>query len=165
MYIIVICPDCETPRIVKDDPETIECFNCGKRHQQRKLRIFCKTDNAAEARRVKGQIVAEQRGLDDVFDELGAIDVEASTQRVNDVFMQQTGLADALREDATASRKSSSPVALIKQAIRDTSEPTEDRILAVVAEHGMDAKKAQRTLSKLFQQGEITEQNGEYRVL
>lgn len=165
MYIIVICPNCETPRIIKDDPETIECFNCEKRLKQRKLKIFFKTENAEEARRKKGEIVADQQGLSDVFEKLGAIDVDASTRRVNERFQEQTGLNALLEDDSDTSRKKSSPVDLIKRAIRESSEPTEDHIISVVAEHGLSAKRAERTLSKLFQQGEITEQNGEYRVL
>jgi len=57
-YLVVVCPNCDDPRIIGDGQDTMKCFSCGKSHSVESLYAYHKTNDREEAAVVLGQMNA-----------------------------------------------------------------------------------------------------------
>ncbi|MFC7046872.1 DUF5817 domain-containing protein [Halobacteriaceae archaeon GCM10025711] len=174
MYAVVGCSDCGALWLVADRPETTRCPRCGKRHQFGKLKQFVSTEDEDHAREVRASMLANRQDLGEAFADLESFaEMEASLDDAgvsDDEYLAGSGLdADevtAAGERATrgqgggTSRKDA-----VLDALRTLDRPTEDEVVAHVAEHGVPAEYARRALEKLVQGGEVSESRGRYRLL
>ncbi len=63
-YGVIVCPDCETARVVDLNDKTSRCYRCGKRLILKKMKIYYRTSSSKEARWAVGRLNAEISGGD-----------------------------------------------------------------------------------------------------
>lgn len=176
MYAVVGCNECENVWLLSDPAaaETAQCSRCGTRHQVQRLRHLFESEDRDAARQARAAIIAEKRGASDAFADLDS--VAEMERRIEDAgvddaeFLAGSGLdpdeVTAAGERSTAGRSSSqSRDEVVREAIGDAGDPTEEGIVAYAEERGVPPAATRDLLERLRQRGEVTESSGEYRLL
>jgi hypothetical protein len=173
MYHVVGCSDCGALRIVEGRPETTRCGTCGARKQFSKVRSFVETDDLDHAREVRASMLANRQGEGEAFAAMDSFaeleDDVADGVLDDDAFLEASGLdVDRVNEAgdrATETRGSTSRRETVENALRDLDAPTEEEVVAYADERGVPADYVERALSKLVQQGKVSQSRGRYRLL
>jgi SOS response regulatory protein OraA/RecX len=167
MYTVIICPNCEFPQIVADDPKRTDCQRCRDGLKFRKLKRFFTSSSLDEAQYARGTIAAQQRGVDDVDELPHNLDTEGVSDRLETELFEANNMNKADIEDqaSTSSSINRSPPELLKDAIRSLDEPTEQQILEYTTEHGLSRDRATQVLSKLERHAEVMRPDGSYRLI
>jgi hypothetical protein len=172
MYAVVGCGDCEALWIIEGRPDTTQCPSCRKRHRAKTLKRFVETDDEDHAREVRASMLAARQGDDDAFAELdsfaelgdkvgeGVVDDEAFLAAHGVDPDEVTAAAERAERDDSTSRRE-----VVLAAVREQDAPDEERVVAYAQARGVDADDARRALEKLRRGGEVTEEDGGYRLL
>lgn len=174
MYAVVGCSECTMLWVVEGRPETSQCPRCGKTRQYSKRRKFVSTENEDHAREVRASILANRQGHGDDFAELDSFtEMEAQVDEVgpsDDEYLEQSGIdpdtvAEAGERAGRSSGKSKSRKEIVRDALRELDDPTEDDVLAYADERGVPRDYVSKALTKLVRAGEATENRGVYRLV
>ncbi|MFC7072216.1 DUF5817 domain-containing protein [Halovenus rubra] len=171
MYAVVGCDACSALWIVDGEPETSQCPRCGKTRGHHKRRKFITTDDEDHAREVRSSMLASRQGHSDAFAELDSfaeLDAVVEESGIDDeTYLRESGLnvsevQEAAEDDSTST---SSPKAIIREALETLPEPTTETITAYASERGVPAADTEQLLEKLRRSGEVTKNNEQYRLL
>ncbi len=171
MYSVVGCPECEAITVVADRPETTGCPRCRKRLTFEDLRVIYQSDNADEAREIRGRLLADRSGHADAFesvDSFAALETEIEDAGLAaKAYRQLAGGGNTSPTPATARTESGSGnrTERVKNAIRSLEQPTREAIIEHATENGVPTDAAASILEKLRQNGELTVTDGAYRLL
>ncbi len=176
MYAVVGCTDCANVWLVHDlrSNETANCPRCGRTHQTAKLNAFYTSEDREEAREARAALLARKRGESEAFAKVAHVaDLERAVEDagIDDrEYLEASGLdADAVFEAGATATGGGSPSRsrdeIVRDAVRETEEPTEAAIVAYATDHGVPKKAARDLLMKLTRRGELSESGGRYRVL
>jgi hypothetical protein len=176
MYAVVGCNGCGNLWLVRDPraSETARCSRCEKTHRTAKLKRLFESEDRDAAREARAALLAKKRGDSEAF---AAIDHVADLERaVEDAgvddreYLEGSGLdADAVFEAGSRAEGSAgstrSREEIVRDAVEEAAEPTEERIVAYAADRGVPADAARDLLEKLTRRGELSESRGRYRTL
>lgn len=169
MYTVIVCPDCEQPKVVEDVPERTKCGRCQTSLKFRELKHYYETDDSAEAKKARGAIAAQLRGKGDRFEELldsDILDSEAVSERIDDEYQSAHGLDDAGDDDQSDTAGSSrSRQDIVRDGIDECDPASEEAVLDYAVDHGVPRGKAERILRKLRERGEVLRSNGAFRLV
>ncbi|WP_436925856.1 DUF5817 domain-containing protein [Halosimplex amylolyticum] len=173
MYAVVGCSDCSMLWVVEGRPETSQCPRCGTTRQYAKRKKFVSTEDRDHAREVRASMLANRQGHGDAFAELDSFaEMESQIDEVGPSdaeYLEGSGLdADAVTEAgerATETRTSKSRKEIVREALRELDEATEDAVVEYAGERGVDAGYARNALEKFVRAGEATENRGVYRPI
>lgn len=178
MYSVVGCPECSTLKIVEDRPETTQCPRCDRRTKFEKLRAFYQSDDLDTAREIRARMLAEQSGHGDAYAELGGFtELAAEADEVGvsmEEYLERSGLDPETIADAgeragtgagTGSSTSMSRKEIVLNALQELDHPTQQAIVDRAAEADISAEYVRKALEKLTRNGEVTETDGQYRLL
>lgn len=141
-YTVVGCPSCTHYFIVHDHPERTTCRRCRSSHQFKKLKEFHTTDNLDEARDARSQLLASNH-----------------PELTSPTFTS----AELDVDDDSADTRSRTDI--ITDAFKELETVTTDTIVEYATEHGVDEEFVRDYLTKLRDQGEVTQRGGELRRL
>lgn len=172
-YAVVGCSDCGALWVLEGRPETSGCPRCEKRHQFAKLRKFVTTDDEDHAREVRASMLANRAGHGDAFADVEEFttlgDFADDAGMSNEEFLEAAGVdADevaAVEDRVDNSGRSLGKREAVQTALQELDEPTEQAVKSFAAEHGVGGDYVERALSKLQRAGEVTRDDGEYRLL
>lgn len=153
MYSVVGCGDCGSIWIVEGAPDTTTCPRCGTRHRFDSLRKLAETEEQAAARRARSTILAER--ADDVD---GQPDFDELERAVESDRPTMTG-------STTTREPGRSREAVVRRAIRTIDAPDDEAIVAFAADNGVPEDAARRVLMGLQRSGQVTAEDGRYRLL
>ncbi len=175
MYAVVGCNECSNLWLLRDPRtnDSAQCSRCGKTHQTAKLKRLFESDDRAAAREARSALLAKKRGDSEAF---AAVDHAAELERaVEDAgiddreYLEASGLdADAVFEagrQSTDGDSSRTRTKIVRDAVRESDEPTEADIVAYATENDVTPDAARNILEKLVRNGEISESRGRYRHL
>ena len=170
MYAVVGCSECQALWIVADRPERSQCPRCGRSRRHEKRREFVTTDDEDHAREVRASMLAARSGHGDAFAELdsfGELDEQVESAGIDDeTYLAGSGLDPETVADAGASSSPSrSRQEIVRAALRDLDEPTEEAVVDYAEGHGVSAGYTRRALTKLVRAGEVSDDHGVYRLL
>jgi hypothetical protein len=175
MYSVVGCPDCSALKIVEDRPETTRCPRCGRQTKFKKLRRFYQSDALDAAREIRARMLAERSGHSEAYSELGEFaEIDALADKAGmsaEEYLADKGLNTEIIADAGERAMSgfgstgTSRKECVLDALHDLDHPSEQEIIDQAAEAGVPADYVRDALDKLAQRGEVTENNGQYRLL
>ena len=170
MYAVVGCGECQALWIVEGNPEHSECPRCGRSRKYEKRREFVTTDDENHAREVRSSMLAARQGQSDAFAELDSfaeLDEQVEGSGIDDeTYLAESGIdpeevaAAGSEESTTKSREE-----IVREAISEQSEPTEEEVVAYASERGVPSSYTERALEKLVRGGEVSESRGVYRLL
>lgn len=66
-YAVIICPHCQTSKIIEQKHQTTRCIRCGKQLTIKKITIQYQTNSLKKAQQALGQINAEKDNHLDEF--------------------------------------------------------------------------------------------------
>jgi len=170
MYAVVGCSDCQALWIVEGRPERSECPRCSKSRNYEKRRQFVTTDDEDHAREVRASMLAARQGQSDAFAELGTfaeLEELVDESGIDDeTYLAESGLdPDAVAAAADDDATNKSREEIVRDAIRELSEPTEQSIVEYAEEHAVPPSYTEKVLRKLVRAGEVTESQGRYRLV
>jgi hypothetical protein len=178
MYSVVGCPECSAFKIVEDRPETTQCPRCGRQTKFEKLRTFYQSDELDAAREIRARMLAERSGHSEAYNELGdfaELDSLADEAGMSgEEYLEHEGfntetIAEAgeraMSGTGTGSDTSRSKKKRVLDALRDLDRPTEEEVIERADEVGVPAEYVRDALDKLARHGEVTENDGRYRLL
>lgn len=176
MYAVVGCNRCSNLWLLTDpdDADTAQCSRCGKRHQVRKLRRFHETDDRERARQARAALLAQKGDAGDAFAEVDSVaemeDQLESAGVSDEEFLAGSGIDPDTVSEAAASATggssgSRSREEIVRAGLREVDEPTVDAVVDYAVEHGVPADAAAELLDRLRRHGEVTERDGELRLL
>lgn len=173
MYAVVGCSECQALWVVEGRPETTACPRCGKRHAFAKRKRFFESEDAAAAKQARAALLAQRQGREDAFADLE--DFRTMETALDDVgasdeeYLGESGLdpdeVAAAGERATATQRSKSRSAVVREAIAEQDAPDEDAIVAYADEYDVPADYVRTALEKLVRAGEASETRGTYRLV
>jgi hypothetical protein len=170
MYAVVGCSDCQALWIVEGRPERSECPRCGTSRKYEKRKQFVTTDDEDHAREVRASMLAARQGQSDAFAEIGTfaeLEEMIDESGIDDeTYLSESGI-DPSEVQAAADDESSnkSRDEVVREAIRELSDPTRDAIVEYADEHGVSQSYTERALRKLVRAGEASESRGTYRLV
>lgn len=169
MYAVVGCGECNGFWVVEGRPETTTCPSCGKRRRFSKLKKFAETDDADAAREARTTILTSRsEHVPDDLDSFTELESQAEAGGMSDKeYLRQSGI-DTERVAAAGERTqqgSGSRMDIVRNALSELDEPTENEVVAYARERDVPAEFAERALEKLLRQGEVSEHRGRYRSL
>jgi hypothetical protein len=178
MYSVVGCPECSAFKIVEDRPETTQCPRCGRRTKFEKLKTFYQSEELDAVREIRARMLAERSGHSESYAELGdftELDSLADEAGMSaEEYLEHEGfdtetIADAgeraMSETGTGADTSRSKKERVLDALRDLDRPTEQEVIEQAGEVGVPAEYVRDALDKLARRGEVTENDGRYRLL
>ena len=171
MYAVVGCSRCSALWILEGRAESASCPRCEKRTSRSRLRSFVETEDADHARDVRAAMLAERSGESETFSSVGSFAEieERTTEPVIDdeSYLASSGIdpEEAAAAAAPRSGGSTDRKTLLVEVVSALDEPTEERILAVAEERGLERETVEAMLEKLVRSGALTEHRGRYRVL
>ncbi|OYR57750.1 DUF5817 domain-containing protein [Halorubrum halodurans] len=176
MYAVVGCNRCGNLWLLRDPraSETARCSRCEKTHRTAKLKRFFESEDRDAAREARAALLAKKRGDGAAFaevDHVADLDRAVEDAGIDDrEYLEASGLdADAVFDagaraggDAGSTR---SREEIVRDAVGEAAEPTEEGIVAYATEHGVPAEAARDLLERLTRRGELSESQGRYRTL
>ena len=176
MYAVVGCTECAAMWLLNDPSAstTARCPRCGRTHQTKKLKRFFQSSARDAAREARAALLAKKHGDSEAFaavEHTAVLEQAVEDAGIDDrEYLEASGIdADAVFEAGkrvnTGASGSSSPTAVIRDAIHECEEPTADRIIAYAAKHDVETSDTRKILKKMTQRGEVTESRGKYRIL
>lgn len=173
MYSVVGCRECGALKVVEGRPETTQCPRCGRRTKFGKLHAFYRSEDADDAREARARLLAERSGHGDAYGDVGSfaqLDSEADAAGLgDDDYLEASGVdADEVAEAAERSQRTGTSLGkkdAVTAALRELDRPTEAEVVDWVSDHGVERAYVERTLAKLARNGNVTENDGRYRLL
>jgi len=180
MYAVVGCSDCQALWVIEGRSDTLQCPRCNSQRKYEKRRTFVTTDDEDHAREVRSSILANRQGHGDAFAELDSfadLDDRVDTAGPSDeTYLDESGVdADAVaaageraesgRAGGSGDGGSRSRQRVVRDALWELDDPTEDAVVAYADDHGVPAGYTRRALEKLVRAGEATENRGVYRLV
>lgn len=154
MYSVVGCPDCESVWIVESEPTTTTCPRCGTRHQFDRLRKLARAEDKLAAREARSMIMADR-----MAGEEGA-DPDSFAEMDRDIENRRSRPPSATPTGSPTSRES-----VVRSAIRTLEPATEPGIVSFAVDHDVPEEAARDILERLVRAGDVTESEGQYRLL
>lgn len=173
MYAVVGCSECSALWVLEGRPETSECPRCGHRRDYAKRRKFHTTDDADEAREARARLLAARQDAATEFAAVGSfteLEAQVDDAGVDDeTYLEAAGVdpeavAEA-GERTTSAAGSQSRTETVRTALRELEAPSEAAIREYCSERGVAPSFVDDALAKLVRAGEVTEQDGTYRLL
>jgi DNA-directed RNA polymerase subunit M/transcription elongation factor TFIIS len=178
MYAVVGCNECGNLWLLSDpgESETATCSRCGKTHRTKRLRRFAESEDREAARQARAAMLAKKHGDSEAFAETAHVsEMEALVDEGvidDDEYLAESGLdADAVEdageraETGRAGGSSQSRLDVVRAAVRESDDPTEDAVAAYAEERGVPGAKAREILERLTRRGDVSESRGRYRLL
>lgn len=171
MYAVVGCGECRALWIIEGRAETSQCPRCGTTRGYEKRRKFVTTEDENHARDVRASMLAARAGHSDAFAELESFaeleDLLEDAGIDDETYLRESGLdADAVQHvDADGSSTSQSREAVIREALRNQQRPTSEDVVEYAHARGVPPEYTERALQKLVASGEVSENQGSYRLL
>ncbi|WP_144904211.1 DUF5817 domain-containing protein [Halobellus captivus] len=179
MYAVVGCTDCEHLWLLKDAraSKTATCPRCGRTYQTKKLRRFAEDEDREAVRQARSALLAKRGGNSEAFAETAHVaemerEIDERGAAVDDdEYLTGSGLdADEIeaageQAETGTGRSSGNRLDVIRAALRECDDPTDDDVAAYAAERGVPADQARKLLTKLSRRGDVTESRGTYRLL
>lgn len=173
MYAVVGCRECRALWVVEGRPETSQCPRCGTRRQFSKLKTFARTEDAAAAKQARSALLARRQDQSEAFaalDPFEDLERQAADAGMDDEeYLEAAGVdseavsAAGERADRGAGGGGPDRLGVVREALRELDEPTDDDVAAYAAERGVDESFARSALDRLVRHGEATENRGVYR--
>ena len=175
MYAVVGCDECAALWIVEGRPETSQCPRCGKTRKYEKRRQFVTTDDKDHAREVRASMLAARQGYGEEFTDLDSfaeMEEYVDDSGVDDeTYLAAFGI-DSEETEAAAERSGTRTASggnsqkdTVLEALHTLDAPDESSVVAYAGESGVDPGAARKILEKLRRAGEVTERDGQYRLL
>jgi len=133
-YLVVVCPNCDNPRVIGANQDTMKCFTCGKSHSVESLYAYHKTDDRDEAAVVLGQMNAGDE-KDDFVEMVRGNPNKFKKTKENTPSSQREKFLAAVNSEHTSSEEE-----VIKYAEEN---------------YGLSPKKSKKLLRKLEAKGSI----------
>ena len=186
MYADVGCNTCGALWLLSDPDSstTAGCQRCGKTHQVQKLKRFFESDDRNAAREARAALLAKKHGDSAAFADVAHVaDLEARLDESgidDETFLTGVGLdPDAIAAAGeVGSGGSKSRDEIVREAVEragdtggsgdgdsEDDRPTEGEIVAYAVDRDVPAETARTLLERLRQRGEVSEQDGRYRLV
>lgn len=170
MYAVVGCDECQALWIVEGEPERSGCPRCGRTRLHEKRRKFVTTEDGDHAREVRASMLAARSGHDEAFAELdsfsGLAEQVESAGIDDETYLAGSGIdPESVAEAGESSTASRGREQILRDAVRELDEPTEQGVIDYAAEHGVPPEYTERALAKLVRDGELSHHQGQYRSL
>lgn len=167
MYAVVGCGRCSALWVVEGRPETSQCPRCRKRHRFERLKKFVETEDPERAREARASMLADRE--DPAIDlDVTRLARDAEEAGVDDAeYLEASGVdAEAVQAAGEGQEKGSrSRRGAVLDALRALNRPTEEEVVEYVRGGGISPEYVRKALCKLEARGEVTEQDGHYRLL
>jgi hypothetical protein len=176
MYTVVGCRDCGALKIVEGRPETTECPRCGRRSAFEKLRALYRSEEIDAAREARARLLAQRGDAADRYEAVGSFaetDAAADAAGMDDeeyldrsgVDVEAVSAAGDRADSGQGSTGGGSRRDRVLAALRDLDRPTEAEVVERAGEDGVPADYVRRSLEKLRRRGEVSVNDGRYRLL
>ena len=168
MYAVVGCSECSMLWIVEGRPARSSCPRCGASRKHKKRKKFVTTDDENHAREVRASMLAAQSGHSDAFAKLDSFAElgEQATGIEDETYLKASGIdAEEVAAAGKSDSTSKSRQEIVREALRELEEPTEDAVVTYATDRGVPAAYTERTLAALVQNGDVSEHRGIYRLL
>ena len=170
MYEVVGCDECQALWVVEGDPERTGCPRCGRTRLHKKRRAFVTTEDGDHAREVRASMLAARSDHGDAFadlDSFAQLDEQVDAAGIDDeTYLEGSGIdPETVAEAGESGSTSQSRQDVVREAVRELDEPTEERVLVYAAERGVPSEYTERALRKLVRAGEASKHRGRYRLL
>lgn len=176
MYAVVGCNECAAMWLLSDPrtSDSASCPRCRKTHRTEKLKRFFESEDRSAAREARAALLAKKRGESAAFadvEHVSELERAVDDAGIDDrEYLESAGIdADAVEsagdraEGGGAGSRSRTEV--VRDAVADVDDPTEENVVARANGHGVPADAARELLTKLVRHGEVSESRGRYRVL
>jgi hypothetical protein len=175
MYAVVGCTDCHALWLLTDpgSAETATCPRCGRRHRTANLKRFATAEDRETARDARAAMLADAADATDAFESTPSVakmEAAADDAVVDDAeYLDAAGIdpddvAAAGERSARGSGSRSRPE-IVRAALDELDDPSEDDVVAYATAHGVPADAAADLLDRLVRRGDATEHGGTYRLL
>ena len=171
MYAVVGCGECSALWVVEGRPATTSCPACRKRHRFETLKKFVETERADAAREARTTLLtARSDHAPDELDSFAELESRAEAGGLGEEeYLEATGI-DAERvcaagERTTETRGTQSRVDVVREALAELDDPTEEAVVAYAEDRNVPREFAERALSRLVRRGAASEHRGRYRPL
>jgi len=163
VYIVVGCSDCESVKIAKRDHETTVCNKCQSQIDLGKARKIYSTDDLEEAKEARSMAIARRQGFGGIADEIaeeGIVSEEVTERLGEEEMMEEEGVdTEAVEEAGDVSRETTDAESkpqkrIVKDAVENLDEPTDEDIAGYAEERGVGREKAFDIVDKLCMEGE-----------
>lgn len=170
MYTIVVCPNCENVKIVKDRPKRTQCGRCKKRHKFRDLKHFYQCEDSDEARQARAVVLAQVNDREAEYERLsnqGVFDGEVERAIDTDEYLEAKGI-DVEELDVTDTeekQRSKSRKEIVKEALNTLDQPERADVLDYAADRDVPREKAEDILDRLRERGHLIESSNGLRLI
>jgi len=170
MYAVVGCDKCQMLWIVEGQQEHSQCPRCGRTRRHEKRRKFVTTEDGDHAREVRASMLAARSGHGDAFAELDSfaeLETQVESTGIDDeTYLEESGIdPEPVAGAGETSTASSSRRQVVRDAVCELDEPTEQAVVDYAERHGVSPEYTERTLTKLLRDGELSRHRGQYRSL
>lgn len=122
IYSVVVCSECETAQIVKDNPETTTCYRCRNRMNFDELKKFVETTNWKKARNGRAMIRAK---INDNEEELERLVKEEGLFEIGEV-------EEGRFEEQVLEEKADSEIKKELEENKEGSKSVEEKVLEIL---------------------------------
>jgi hypothetical protein len=170
MYAVVGCDECQALWVVEGEQERSQCPRCGRTRLHEKRRKFVTTEDGDHAREVRASMLAARSGHGDAFaklDSFAKLGTRAESAGIDDeTYLDGSGIdPESVAEAGETSAESRSQTQVVRDAVRELDEPTDQAVLDYAERHGVSPEFTERALAKLVRNGELSRHRGQYRSL
>ena len=150
-------------KIATKGNETTVCNKCQSQIDLGKARKIFQSEDLEEAKEARSMALARRQGFEGIADEIAeeGIVSESVTERIGeDEMMDQEGVdTEAVEEAGEVSREttdgeSKPQTRIVKDAVENLEEPTDEDIAGYAEERGVGRNKAFEIVDKLCMEGE-----------
>lgn len=174
MYAVVGCSNCDALWVVEGRPETTGCPRCQRRHTFDSLKQFATAETADEAREARSQLMAARSGHPDLLETVPSY--ATLTERLDSVGVSESeyltasgldpeALAAAGERAMRGSQTSGSKRELLMSILEEHPGSTAGEIRSYAGDDRISESYVDRALDRLARAGQVTERDGEYRLL
>lgn len=152
MYTIITCPECEHTQIIKDNPETTRCRQCGTTNKFRKLVHQYQTEDPDIAKKARTLILSKQNDTSTGFQSASDLSTQSySEEEMSTLFDEWTEHANTKLQSNTSQSKKDKVTATLSELEPVSEEHLQDTLNI----KGINPQYTMKILNKLEENGSI----------
>lgn len=149
MYLVIGCSNCQGIKIVEKDSKTTLCNRCRKEINIDKARIFYRTEVLDEAKKARSVLLSLDRPK-----KLSKRDIVNNISNIKNAGFKNS--IDISKKPNNKKRTKRPNKEIILEYLKNSENPTIDRIYRYAEKNNIDQNKTEQILDKLFREGKAT---------